>query len=452
MTRERELALVKEIILDGYDNLDIISFELDIPMKDLIAIKRQADNEKMQARRRAENIRSMEDTRAQSIQKIWQLRRNYECVYNGMSIDTEFKEVPKEIPDNETVERVMKEIEELFDNEKVQKSKRLLKVLGMIKEAKDERFSLEQAEKIVTIIRDRELLPMPNEDRNKSLNYIVTKYKKAMVAKLVEAIKIKLELTNDVEELKALNRKLPYEVQQIDPISVAPLKLRISSKITKIQTDRAIYNMENNFSDGIITIVENLASKKVDTKLVSQLVDNEVKVRIESNHGQKYFLLDKNQQKTQVFFKIAKALEKYAEQYHIQNPARVMEVLEEQFGMGFDNNFRAVIHNYIERKEYNAAKLLCDYYVRNFGTEAEQFNAINRIRVEIQKAEIGDIILRGIHAQATVEEQERFFELLEKRMKTHNYAPISIPLGKTKDGMKKITLADIWEEERKPRR
>ena len=170
MTKERELALVKEIILDGYDNLDIISFELDIPMKDLIAIKRQADKEKMQVRRRAENIRSMEDTRAQSIQKMGQLRRNYECVYNGISIDSVSKQVPREIPDNESVERIIKEMEDLFNNAEVKKGKRLMKVLGMIKEVIGEPFSLEQADKVVTIMRDRELLPMPDEDRNKSLN------------------------------------------------------------------------------------------------------------------------------------------------------------------------------------------------------------------------------------------------------------------------------------------
>ena len=46
MTRERELEIIKKIIEDGYDRLDVISFEYDIPMHILEQIKSSVEQEK----------------------------------------------------------------------------------------------------------------------------------------------------------------------------------------------------------------------------------------------------------------------------------------------------------------------------------------------------------------------------------------------------------------------
>ena len=41
MANARELALIKSVIADGFDNLEAISFEMDIPMDVLLNLKRQ---------------------------------------------------------------------------------------------------------------------------------------------------------------------------------------------------------------------------------------------------------------------------------------------------------------------------------------------------------------------------------------------------------------------------
>ena len=40
MANTQELLLIKEIIADGFDDLEAISFEMDIPMVTLLNIKR----------------------------------------------------------------------------------------------------------------------------------------------------------------------------------------------------------------------------------------------------------------------------------------------------------------------------------------------------------------------------------------------------------------------------
>ena len=43
MANAQELLLIKEIIADGFDDLEAISFEMDIPMVTLLNIKRQIE-------------------------------------------------------------------------------------------------------------------------------------------------------------------------------------------------------------------------------------------------------------------------------------------------------------------------------------------------------------------------------------------------------------------------
>lgn len=66
MIREKELALIKEIIKEGFDNLEIISFELDIPMMELIKIKNEIYTEE----RRAQMYRQISLKKEESINKI----------------------------------------------------------------------------------------------------------------------------------------------------------------------------------------------------------------------------------------------------------------------------------------------------------------------------------------------------------------------------------------------
>ena len=447
MARERELALIKEIIADGYDKLDVISFELDIPMIELLNLKKQIEDEKRLQRARAEVQRRAEKNRYTSIQKLQQLRRNYEFIYNGLSVNSSFKELPKEIPDSEVADEVIKKLEAVIDDKKITKKDRVFEVLSIVKGIQNENISLEQAERVISILSNRDKLPMPEGERNKTIIYTINKYKKIAIKKLVEAIKIKLELINNPDELVKLCAKLPYEYEQIDSVLVSPVKMRIQSKITRLRTEKSMYDMENIFSEDVMNITKSITSNNIDMKELERLVNNEVQRRM-SQPRKGPFVLTEEKQKAQVYFQLVKALEKFAQDYPIQNPDKTIRALEKEFGMGFDSNFRAVILNYIARKQFVPAKYLCDKYTKIVGAESEHASTISRLKLDIQKAEIGQIILKAIHTNASLDEQNQFFEVIEKRMKQHGYNYSSIPLGYSKDGTRKITLADIWEDER----
>ena len=69
------------------------------------------------------------------------------------------------------------------------------------------------------------------------------------------------------------------------------------------------------------------------------------------------------------------------------------------------------------------------------------------LRLKIRNAEISDIVLKGINTQGTEEEEREYFELIEKGIKMENVKLRAISLGKSQDGTRNITLADIWTDE-----
>lgn len=70
MTREKELMLVKEIISDGYENLDVISFELDIPIQQLVIMKKQIETEKRKAMIKARKTKTNNYSDVESSKKL----------------------------------------------------------------------------------------------------------------------------------------------------------------------------------------------------------------------------------------------------------------------------------------------------------------------------------------------------------------------------------------------
>ena len=456
MANTQELLLIKEIIADGFDDLEAISFEMDIPMVTLMNIKRQVIKEKsIQARKEASEKEKIErqkvEARAKTMDRIEILRRNYERIYNGLDAKTSEKELPVEIPDNPVVESSIKRIESILEEIKDKKEK-INNVFKEINGIKNELMSLEQAQRIVSILMDGKNLPVPQGVNDKSQRFLFGTYRSKMVKKLVDGVKTKAALTDDIDELKKLNKILSSEVERVDYMAVSPIRANIQSKITRIQTEKKNYEMEHEFSENIITIVENLVSKNINEEVIDIAIDSEIQRRI-SNSTIKYSLANTpERQRAQIYYRVINALEVLAKDYPIQRADKVIEALEKKFHMGFDSNFRAVINNYIERNEMVAARYLCDRFNGIYGANINCSNSINRIRGDITRAEIGQIVLRGIQTDASDKAKNDFIDLFERRMKEHRYSYSLIPLGRTKDGKKKITLQDIWGEDREQRR
>ena len=72
---------------------------------------------------------------------------------------------------------------------------------------------------------------------------------------------------------------------------------------------------------------------------------------------------------------------------------------------------------------------------------------IRKLRKQIRNEEISDIVLKGLNMNGTEREERTYFELIEKGIKMGNIKLGAVSLGKSQDGLRNITLADIWVDE-----
>ena len=132
-----------------------------------------------------------------------------------------------------------------------------------------------------------------------------------------------------------------------------------------------------------------------------------------------------------------------SEQYHIENPDIAIMQIQKLCGGELEQAIRTVVKNLIGAKDFERAKGVCT----NFSSKYNGSLSLIGLRKEIRNAEIADIVLKGININGTMEEEKAYFKLIEKGLERGNVKLSAISLGKSQDGLRNITLADIWPEE-----
>lgn len=147
---------------------------------------------------------------------------------------------------------------------------------------------------------------------------------------------------------------------------------------------------------------------------------------------------------------IRTAIRENADMYHIQDPENTILRMQELCGGQLTMSIGAVIQNLISGKQFESAKSICNKFSTNSKDDPMDMGDmkyIKGLRNEIRKAEISDIVMRLINMNGTIEEEIALFEFIEKGLNMGNVELLTISLGKSKDGTKNITLADIWTDE-----
>lgn len=135
-----------------------------------------------------------------------------------------------------------------------------------------------------------------------------------------------------------------------------------------------------------------------------------------------------------------------SEQYHIENPETTVMQIQELCGGELEQAIRTVVKNLTGIKDFERAKKICDKFSGE-DKESQIATYMRRLKKEIRNDEISDIVLKGINMNGTEEEDRAYFELIEKGLKMGNVKLNVVSLGKSQDGLRSITLADIWTDE-----
>lgn len=447
---------VKQLIESGYD-LDLISFELEIPMELISECKTQ----KEPARTMKSGITQDEKSKdkSQSAFNMQQLRNRYRQLYlssnagmvtipSGIS-KQEMEFVNSEIQGLEDKKNQIKELLEKTPSSQqkqydVLRKKRKIadEILVSIKEIEGSKMTTEQLERIVLLLDSNELQNLGISPKDKIDSYV--KYlKKNMLRKYAQSVQNTITQVTQLEDLKDLYHTLSQLTTQEYEMAVESAKIKINRAITKIQQEKAIELYRRKIPENLITIVEDLASGTIDMDDARKLIEIETKKKMESKTKNR-FSLTQEQEREQVLTRIKNTL--MENKYNIVNPENTILKIHELCGGNLADSMRVVIRNLIQRGEFKHARQICETFSSR-DKKCTMSRSIRMLEREISSAEIGDFILKAINMKSNEENDTQFFNLIKKGLEKGNVSLKSISLGKSRNGLKDITLADIWTQE-----
>ena len=439
---------IKNLIRKGFD-LELISFELDIPIEEIRKYKLELKNVGKDDSVRSYSAKGTEnDKNKYGYLEMKQMRERYEKLFfrsnkTGVKIPNTLQK-----QDVELINSVIAEIEEIVDKikelSKKERKKGASYIIEKLKKIEKYQLTIEQAEKLYYLL-ESETLKKLNLTSTDKIDYYMNKNRKAILKKLSTAIDIAQNQTEELEELKALERKLTMRMQQDSQIVVGGIKSKLRNKISKINQQQVIDRIRNDVPVNIEQIIKELANGTLDIQTANEIIEKEAKRRVESKPKTR-FALTEEQETRQILIQIKTALMEKPEQYNIEKPEITIMQIQELCGGELEQAIRIVVKNLTGTKDFERAKEVCDKFSSK-DKESPLSKYITKLRKEIRNEEIGDIVLKGINMSGTYEEEKEYFELIKKGLKMGNIKLGAVSLGESQDGLRTITLADIWTDE-----
>ena len=443
---------IKNLIKEGFDP-KLISLEFGIQLE---KVKQYQDELK---ENQVKDMSSVESKRINELKSsIYKkieipktnmdlLRERYKLLYESSNRENkpERKQSDEELNMiNSVIEAVESKTHGIEELDRREKRSSAINIMSELKKIEEIPLTIDQAQKLLDLI---DLEKMKNLNINMH-DYTETNMRKArnrIIKKLADAIDIKQSETDNIEELKELRRKLTSDMQKENYLSVEAVKGRISNRISKIQQQNVIHKIRYDVPECISDITKQLASGSIDIENANIIIEKEAKERV-ANKPKTRFSLNEEQEKKQIFMQIKTLISERAEEFCINNPEKVIEQMQQLLGGEKYDKVNAVINNLIERKEFKLANEICMKYSPHIDDYYDsKMIYMRELKKKVRNAEISDMVLKGIHMNGTKEEDERYFEFIENGLKRGNVNPEAISLGKSQDGLRTITLANIWK-------
>ena len=211
MIKNNEEESIKNLIKKGFD-LELISFELDIPIEEVKKLKSEIETSQKFREIKTYSAREIIESRnKQAHLKMERMRKKYNRLFLK-SNKTEVK-LPRELSEqeieliNSAITKIEETIKGMKELSKKERRKEVRKILEELNKLEDYQLTIEQAERLYLLMQQEELkkLSLNSTDR---IDVYINRNIKAISRKLTEAIDIIQSQTEDLEELKSLERKL----------------------------------------------------------------------------------------------------------------------------------------------------------------------------------------------------------------------------------------------------
>lgn len=466
---------VKNLIENGFDDLELIAFELDIPIEQVKQCKLDIETSKQKVtEQKPFVVRNIAINGAKKVNtvntdfdgenykahvKMKRMREKFDELVLGKKKDEkdekdrEANSEPKQLSQKEieliekTIVSIEGKIQEVKNagGDRVKKSEIGREIVKLFKKIDGYQLSIEQAEKIYALMncRDLDRIRARHDDL---IDNAIALVRKRTASQFVKAIELKLAKCNDMQELQTLSKIVTEKMAREGQVVVGGLKGTISSKIMQLQQRQRIDKIRNDISMNISSVIQDLVTGTINMQVANELIAEEAKKRV-ANGPQTKFALSEDAQKRQILMQIKTILVEKANSYVIQVPEIVIGQLQQLCGIGQEEAIRIVVRNCIGRKDYKTARSVCDKNdIKNeYGFTVK---SIASLRDEITHAEFADVVLEGMNNARTYQDEKAYIDMIKKALDFEQIRLTGVKLGKSVDGLKDVTLADIWDDER----
>lgn len=445
MMNQTEIEAIKKLIENGF-SLDLISFELDIPMEELDKIKNQqtstskdvfADKEKQQL-----------------YSKLNKMKQKYSNLLSGGNTTRNLpseKSSPKNMDViNSKISEIKSTMENIEEKQKKERANDLRSIFKLVKELNKCPLNFEQADYLNSLLTSQELehLVITSGTIEDRLYPTLNNSRTLITRKLIAAIDVAKDSTNDINELKLFKSKITPEIERTNSLASNLLKNKITCKIAQLKQSKKSDEGTSNFSEAVSKIALALSNGTLDIEEAKKTVSEEARKVVQSR-TKNIFSLTEEQEEKRILFQIRNEIIENVDKYDVQNPELLMSQMQELFDITSEQSLRIVVESLINRKNLKMATLLCDKFYCDDKTSSMS-DTIRNLTIKIKSAEISNIvldILNGTGDVKDVEDQVNYLQLLESGINSKKIDLKTISLGKSQDGLKSITLADIWENE-----
>ncbi len=424
---------IKGLIKEGFE-LELISFELDIPLSEIQEIKEEIINKE-----------NAEKNDKKHYFKMQNLRQRYFRLFYGddrVSKETETLSAKDLKIIDDTMKKIEQKIEEMKGKSKEEKREIARNILSDIKIIKKYQLNIEQAEKMISLISSTDLQKL-NRSEGDKLDIRIKEANEEMLRNYVKAIDIEQSQTDSIERLNELKDKI--RASREDEVIVGALRVKINNKIIKLQQQEARDKIRNNIPERIKEIIEKLVEGSLINIDEAQDIISQEATKMGKSNGK--FALTEKQQRVRILNQIKTAIMENTEKYHIIEPETTILQMQQLEGINIEQAIKVIIINLINSKDFERAKNVLNDFSKDRIDIKNQREIIN-LRARVRNAEIAEFVLKGIYMNATKQEEKEFYELIESGLKRGRVEMSSVFLGKSKDGTRNITLADIWTNQK----
>ena len=205
MLEYNEVKEIKNLIKKGFD-LELISFELDIPIEKVRQYKSELESIKKDDSVKRHSAREIiESKNKQAHLKFEQMREKYKKLFFKNNEIESKKTQDQTEQEEKLINLIMCQIEKIEAEMKqlspIDRRKKAVVILTKLKKIEGYQLTIDQAERL-NFLMQSEVLEKLNLNSTDKIDDYLNKNKKTVTRKLIEAIDIAQAETQDIEELK----------------------------------------------------------------------------------------------------------------------------------------------------------------------------------------------------------------------------------------------------------